>query len=155
MHVLSKVRGNVSSDSDRHGSMAGHSCERRRVCCCTGFNNLPHCRGPLFSRRKQTDKATSFPSIKKDSMTSTYLHLKWAGAKHPIRSYYHILLLIGKYAFNLYFMSHLLSFNNAKCRSFLETKLSREFCCPVYYLQDLKYFPKFYGWRTVFQKTRN
>lgn len=27
MHVLSKVRGNVSSDSDRHGSTAGH-------CCC-------------------------------------------------------------------------------------------------------------------------
>lgn len=62
----------------------------------TGFNNLPHCRGPLVSRRKQAYKATSFPSIKKDSMTSTYLHLKWVGIKHPIRNYYHILLLIRK-----------------------------------------------------------
>lgn len=42
--------------------------------------------GGLYSPEENRLKATSFPSIKKDSMTSTYLHLKWAGV--IIISYY-------------------------------------------------------------------
>lgn len=40
MHVLSKVRGNVSSDSDRHGSTAGHSCERLMFAAAQGLTTF-------------------------------------------------------------------------------------------------------------------
>lgn len=156
-HVLSKVQGNVSSNSDRCGSTAGHSCERNHDRCCTqGLTTFLTAGGLYSPEENRLTKQLLFHLLKKTVwLLHTYI---WNGQGPNIQLRVIVIFYywLGKYTFNLYFMNHLLSFNNAKCHSFLGTKLSREFCYPVYYyLQDLKYFPKFYGWRIVFWKTRN